>query len=323
MSIKKDKFIALTGGVGGAKLCLGLAQLLSPEELVFLVNTGDDFEHLGFHIAPDLDTLMYTLSGLSNPELGWGRFDETWHFIEALKAVGGESWFNLGDADLATHVRRTELLGGGESLSAVTEQLNQALGTNYVILPMSNDPVQTQVNTESGALSFQHYFVRDRCEPVVTGFDFVGHERAAVNPGLDKWLGDPALAGIIICPSNPFVSIDPILSIPDMKASLRAANVPIIAISPIVGGEAIKGPTAKMMRELSVPASAQTVAAHYRGLIDGIVIDERDADEAPVIERLGIETTVAQSVMVTLADRESLARVAIDFATRVTLARPG
>jgi len=311
------KYLALTGGVGGAKLCLGLAGILDPGEIAFVVNTGDDFEHLGLHVSPDLDTLMYTLSGLSNPETGWGRAGETWQFIAALQAFGGETWFRLGDADLATHVRRTELLRAGHGLTEVTRILTRALGIAHEILPMSDDPVRTRVHTPDGPLAFQHYFVRERCEPRVTGFEFTGSGQARTHPSLTAWLDDPALAGVIICPSNPYVSVDPILSIPGLAAALRTTRVPIVAVSPIIGGEAVKGPTAKMMRELAVPATTAAVAQHYRDLIDGFIIDQADAGAAAEISRLGVDTTVAQTLMVTLADRTDLARRTIDFASRL------
>ena len=312
-----EKYLAITGGVGGAKLCLGFAHLLAAEQVTFVVNTGDDFEHLGLHISPDLDTLMYTLAGLSNPDLGWGRQHETWNFIAALKHLGGDSWFNLGDADLATHVVRTQMLGTGSTLTAVTDRLSRTLGIRHQILPMSNDPVRTIVHTKDASLAFQHYFVREKCTPAVRGFDFDGSADAHTTAEVQTALGDPGLAGVIICPSNPFVSIDPIFAVPGFTEALRAAKVPIIAVSPIVGGEAIKGPTAKMMKELSVPATAAAVAQHYRDLIDGFIIDQKDSDLIDSVVALDIETIVAQTVMVTLADRIDLARTAIGFFRRL------
>jgi len=311
------KYLAISGGVGGAKLCLGLTHVLSEDEVMFVVNTGDDFSHMGLHISPDLDTLMYTLAGLNNRDTGWGRDGETWQFIDAVKKLGGEAWFNLGDADLATHVRRTELLRSGHTLDEVTTNMAAALGIRHRIVPMSNDPVRTCVHTREGSLAFQHYFVRDRCEPEVTGFDFVGADTAVPAPEFKARLGDPSLAAIFLCPSNPYVSIDPILSIPGVREGLAESTAPVIAVSPIVGGEAIKGPTAKMMRELSVPASAPAVAGHYGALLDGFIIDETDADSAAAVAALGMQTTVAQTVMVTLEDRIDLARVAVDFSFRL------
>lgn len=301
-------YLAITGGVGGAKLGLGLAQFLTPEELTFAVNTGDDFEHLGLHIAPDVDTLTYTLAGLSNTETGWGRGDETWNFMEAMAELGGETWFRLGDRDLALHVTRTRLMSAGATLTEATDQICRALGVAHRLLPMSNDPVRTTVRTDRGPLTFQHYFVRDRCEPAVTGFDFAGIDRARLNPAIEECLQN--LRGIIICPSNPFVSIDPMLNLPGARDALKQAGVPIVAVSPIVGGIAIKGPTAKMMRELKVPATAAQVAAHYGDLLNGLVLDRQDEQ---LDGTLGTPTIVAQTVMVTLQDRVDLGRTVVDF----------
>ena len=308
------KYLALTGGVGGAKLGVGLAHILPPSQLAFLVNTGDDFTHLGLHISPDLDTLMYALSGESNVELGWGRRDESWRFIETLRALGGESWFNLGDRDLAVHVLRSERLRAGESLSSITQQLNAALGTQHSVWPMCEAPVPTIVHTLNGPLAFQHYFVRDRCAPAVTGFEFRDAAAARPLPQLLDWLADPALAGIFLCPSNPYVSIDPILAIPGVQAAMRASGVPIIAVSPIVAGLAIKGPTAKMMAELAVPASALAVAQHYGDLLTGYVVDEQDQALLGALRESGHAAIATPSVMLTLADKIHLAGVMCQFA---------
>jgi len=308
------KYLALTGGVGGAKLALGLAQILPPAQLAFLVNTGDDFSHLGLHVSPDLDTLMYALSGESNPDTGWGRREESWRFIETLRALGGESWFNLGDRDLAVHVLRTERLRAGATLSEVTRELNAALGTQHPIWPMSDSPVPTIVQTPDGPLAFQHYFVRDRCAPPVTGFEFRGVAEASPPPAVLDWLADPALAGIFICPSNPFVSVDPILAVPGLRAALRRCAAPVIAVSPIVAGLAIKGPTAKMMAELAVPSTAVAVAEHYRDLLDGYVIDEADAALLEPLKAAGFAAIAAPTVMLTLADKVRLAELVCEFA---------
>jgi len=312
-----QRFIAITGGVGGAKLALGLAQLLSPDEVAFIVNTGDDFEHLGLHVSPDIDTLVYTLSGQSNTETGWGRRGETWQFMHALREFGGETWFNLGDLDLAMHVRRTQRLREGAPLTMVTRELANALGVEYEVLPMSDAPVRTMIGTPSGELAFQHYFVRDRCAPAVTGFRFAGADVAAMTPEIERRLADPALAGIIVCPSNPFVSVDPILAVPGLRQRLKDAGVPIVAVSPIVAGLAIKGPTAKMMTELKIPNSAVAVAAHYRGLVDGFVIDAQDAVLEPDVAALGLRTVVTQTVMLSLADRKQLAADVLRFVERL------
>ena len=261
-------YVALTGGIGGAKLALGLAHILAADQVAFVVNTGDDFEHLGLHISPDMDTLAYTLAGLSNPEAGWGRKDESWQFMAALQELGGETWFRLGDRDLALHVRRTEMLSQGATLTQATRRITTGLGVRHPIIPMSDDPVRTQVHTASGPMAFQHYFVRDRCEPAVTGFEFAGAEDAAPSPDLAAHL--EGCAGIIICPSNPFVSVDPILAVPGLKQALKASGAPLVAVSPIVGGAAIKGPTAKMMGELRGARhrrpSGRTLRRPYRRL---------------------------------------------------------
>ena len=314
------KVVALTGGIGGAKLALGFAKALPAEDTTFVVNTGDDFEHLGFHISPDIDTLVYTLAGEASPEAGWGRRGETWQFIAALKALGGETWFKLGDKDLALHVARRQLLAEGATLTAATAELSRRLGVAQAVLPMSDHPVRTIVETPNGPLAFQHYFVRDRCAPTVTGFAFAGIESAQVNQRLEAALTAWPDA-IVICPSNPFVSIDPILGVPRLKDLLRASRAPVVAVSPIVGGRAIKGPTAKMMRELAIPTTAEAVARHYREFIDGFILDEEDAAAEPAVARLGIATHVAQTVMRTLEDRVALARTALDFAAALRLSR--
>jgi len=311
------KYLAFTGGVGGAKLALGLSKLLQPEQLAFVVNTGDDFRHFGLHVAPDVDTLIYTLSDECNPQQGWGRRNESWHFMDAMEQLGGETWFKLGDRDLAMHVERTRRLAAGQSLTQVTAALASALGIAHPILPMSNDPVSTCVRTAAGLMDFQHYFVREQCAPVVSGFEFRGVERAAVNPEILKRLDDPRLAGVILCPSNPFVSIDPILALPGMRERLAQCAAPVIAVSPVIGGAAIKGPTVKMMRELSLENSAAWVAGHYRDFLDGFVVDKRDDGLRGNIEAMGVPVLVAQTFMETLDDRVSLARDCLRFVEKL------
>ncbi len=311
------RVLALTGGIGGAKLALGFANILEPDEVAFVVNTGDDFEHLGFHISPDVDTLVYTLSGEANVDTGWGRRDESWHFMDAAQDLGMQTWFRLGDRDLALHVYRRERLAEGATLTEVTREICERLGVIQSVLPMSDDPVGTRVLTPDGALAFQHYFVRDRCKPAVTGFEFDGIADARISPDIAGLVGASAshpLSAIVICPSNPFVSVDPILGVPGMRGLLASAGVPIIAVSPIVGGRAIKGPTAKMMRELDIPASASAVARHYRDLITGFVLDECDAGRESEIADLGLATAVTRTVMSSLEDRIALARDVLAFA---------
>ena len=309
--------VALSGGVGGAKLALGLSRILAPAQLDIIVNTGDDFEHLGLMICPDLDTLTYTLAGLNNTETGWGRAGETWTFMTSLRALGGESWFQLGDGDLAIHVERTRRLAAGEPLSRVTAELTARLGIELSVIPMSDDPVRTFVETAAGALAFQHYFVRDQCAPEVTGFEFRGAKTATPSPMALGALADPALDAVVICPSNPFISIDPILAVPGLRGAIEDAAAPVIAVSPIVGGKAIKGPTAKMMLELGVTQSAASVARHYDGLIDGFVLDSEDAASGDEIRALGLDVLTTNTVMQSLEDRVSLAADVLEFATKL------
>jgi LPPG:FO 2-phospho-L-lactate transferase len=306
--------LALAGGVGGAKLAHGLTMQLPPSELLIVVNTGDDFTHLGLRISPDLDTVMYWLAGLNDAARGWGLADETWNFMAALERLGGPTWFNLGDRDLATHVERTRRLAGGESLSAVTHHLCDRLGIAHRIAPMSDDDVRTIVHTDEGPLEFQHYFVRRHCEPHVLRLEYANAPNAAPSAALAAALSDARLTAIVICPSNPFLSIDPILQVAGVRQRIAHSEAPVIAVSPIVGGEAIKGPAAKILRELGREASALEIARHYRGLIDGIVIDACDAALKPPIEALGLKVAVANTIMKGRADQARLAAAVIAFA---------
>jgi LPPG:FO 2-phospho-L-lactate transferase len=315
---RTPRVLALSGGVGGAKLALGLSHILPPEKLTVIANTGDDFTHLGLRICPDIDTLVYTLSDLADRERGWGRHDESWNFMAALGQLGGEDWFNLGDSDLAMHVFRTQALSRGQSLTAVTQAIAGELGIGPAILPMSDDDVATVVETKDGPLPFQHYFVRDKCEPAVAGFRFAGIETARPNAKLMAHLTGGTLDAVILTPSNPFVSIDPILSLTGVRKALKAQPAPLVAVSPIVGGKAIKGPAAKMMSELGLPSTAFAVARHYQGLLDGFVIDHADAEQAKEIEALGMQVVVAQTVMSDLEDRKALARTCCAFANTLT-----
>ena len=306
------RVLALSGGVGGAKLALGLAHAMPAEELLVVANTGDDFEHLGLLICPDIDTVTYTLAGIANPDTGWGRAGESWNAMEALAGLGGEAWFRLGDRDLALHLERTRRIAAGETLSAVTADLARRLGVRASVAPMSDRPVRTIVETPEGPLPFQHYFVREQCRPRVTGFRFEGADAARPSPAFAAAL-DGRLSAAVICPSNPFISIDPILAVPGVREALRRCGVPVVAVSPIVGGRAIKGPTAKMMAELGIPSGAAEVAAHYRGLIDGFVLDRRDAGGAAAVEKLGIVPLVTGTVMQSLDDKVRLAEEVLAF----------
>lgn len=301
-----SRYLAITGGVGGAKLALGLARTLQPEELTLVVNTGDDFEHLGLHIAPDIDTLTYTLAGLANAELGWGRGDESWNCLAVLNQLGGETWFQLGDRDLALHLQRTALLRAGQTLSEVTSELTQQLGIGPRVLPMSDDPVRTIVHCNTGRLSFQHYFVRERCKPRVERIEFEGAAEARPAPGLLDAIAESD--AIIICPSNPFLSVDPMLAIPGVRQALLDSAATVVAVSPIVGGTAIKGPTAKIMHELNLGTMADDIASHYGELLDLFVLDELDKF---LDGQLAVQTLVTQTVMRSVEDKEQLARTVL------------
>ncbi len=305
--------VALLGGVGGAKLASGLAQLLPPERLTFVVNTADDFEHLGLHISPDLDTVMYTLAGLVNPETGWGIKDDTWNTLAMLACYEAPTWFRLGDRDLATHLLRSQWLREGFPLTWVTRQLCWLLGVPQTILPMSDDPVHTRVLTENGEIAFQEYFVRYAWQPRIKGVRFEGIEQAQPTREVVSALRNADV--ILFGPSNPFVSLDPILALPAMRRILSTVRAPRIAISPIVAGRALKGPAAKMMNELNMEASPVTVAAHYRDLLTGFVLDRQDVPCAAVIaEQMGIRTLATDIIMRDEPDRARLAREILQFA---------
>jgi len=303
------KIVALAGGVGGAKLAHGLAQIQKPEDLTVIVNTGDDFEHYGLYICPDLDTVCYTLAGLANPETGWGRKDETWNFIENSSALGGPDWFRLGDKDLGTHLERTRRLKNGDSLSQITNDFCKAWGIVHTILPMSDQPVMTMVNTDEGELAFQEYFVHRRCEPRVKGFRFEGLDKAEPAPGAEEAIR--SADAVIICPSNPWVSIDPILKV------INKIEKPVFAVSPIIGGQAIKGPAAKMYIELGIEPSAFAVANHYRGLLTGFVMDNADAQLIESVRGLNMQTRVTNTLMKCLEDRRQLAIETLNFIKEV------
>ena len=316
----KGTVVALSGGVGGAKLALGLSRVVDPSQLVVVANTGDDFVHLGLAVSPDVDTLVYTLAGLVDPERGWGRRDESWHFMDALERLGGDTWFRLGDADLAMHVERTRRLAAGERLTAVTADFARQLGVAARVLPMSDDPVRTRLQTGEGWMDFQEYFVRRRCEPRVHAVDYAGAGVAAPAPGLLEALRDPGLAAIVICPSNPLLSIGPILAVPGIREAIASRRAPAVAVSPLIGGAAVKGPTAKMMRELGGDATASEVAHGYAGLIDALVADPADAGLA---YPPGLRVHSAPALMNSIEDRERLARAALAAAEAAGRNGPG
>jgi LPPG:FO 2-phospho-L-lactate transferase len=304
------KIVALAGGVGGAKLAHGLAQILPPEDLTIIVNTGDDFEHMGLTICPDLDTVCYTLAGLANPETGWGRVNETWNTISNIEKLGGPNWFRLGDQDFGTHIERTRRLKEGETLSQITKDFCKAWGIKQTILPMTDSPVRTIVNTGEGELAFQEYFVHRHCEPRVKGFRFDGVEGAQPVVGAREAI-DSAQA-IVICPSNPWVSIDPILRVIPLSPAplLKGEGNKIVAVSPIIDGKTVKGPAAKMYAELGIEPSALAVAEHYRNLLTGFVLDSKDEQLSDKFEG---KILVTDTLMNSSADRARLAMDVLQF----------
>lgn len=306
------KVVALAGGVGGAKLADGLAKILSAE-LTVVVNTGDDFDHLGLRICPDLDTVCYTLGGLANPVTGWGRRDESWHAMDTVASLGGPNWFNLGDRDMGTHLERTRRLRMGQSLSEITRAFCQAWGIESQVLPMSNDPIPTIVLTDQGELPFQEYFVHQKCAPRVAGFRFEGSADSVPAPGVSDAIKEADL--IVVCPSNPWVSIDPILAMGNVRASLQGKTV--IAVSPIIGGRTVKGPAGKMFTELGFESSASAVAGHYGKLLTGFVLDQVDVNDQDKIRSLGLEVLVTQTMMNTPEDRQQLAADVLFFGRKI------
>ena len=304
--------LALAGGVGGAKLALGLARILPPDKLAIVVNTGDDESFYGLHVSPDLDTVMYTLAGLSNTDTGWGLAGDTFQALDMLGRYGVDTWFNLGDRDLATHIHRTELLRQGATLSEVTAELCSRVGIEHRIAPMSDQPVRTFLTTQSGDLAMQDYFVRQRSEPQVTGVKYVGSEAASPSPVLRSAMEQANL--LVLCPSNPYLSVGPILAIPGVREGLESFGGFRVAVSPIVGGSALRGPAAKMMGELGDDASCAGVARQYMGITDAFLIDHQDSWLAPEIEGMGIQAVPASIIMETEADKVALAEIIMDMA---------
>jgi LPPG:FO 2-phospho-L-lactate transferase len=313
MNSNFEKYLALSGGVGGAKLALGLSHVLDAEQLLVVANTGDDFQHLGLSVSPDIDTLIYTLSGLSNRELGWGRQDESWDFMQACEELGMETWFRLGDQDLALHIFRTQGLAQGLTLSEVTMELCNRFNIKTEIVPMSDDSVKTFVKTTTGTLPFQEYFVKQRCLPEVTGLEYEGIDSAKMSSSFDQYLDDPALQAIIICPSNPFLSVQPILSLPRVRMKLKEITQPVIIVSPIVEGQALKGPTAKLMKELDFDCDVSGIVDFYADIADGIVIDNKDSSYVEEIESRGVKVYISNIVMQSLQDKKDLAKEVIQF----------
>lgn len=301
--------LAIAGGVGGAKLAAGLAAVLPAGAMTIAVNTGDDFEHMGLTICPDIDSVTYAMAGLNNREKGWGVAGETWAFMDMVDKLDGETWFALGDRDLATHVLRTQALRGGESLSAVTARMTRALGIRQKVVPMSDDPVRTIVSTNEGDLAFQDYFVRRQCAPVFRSIRFDGAENAQMAAGFGAALADPGLEAIVFCPSNPILSMAPILSVPGVRDALIGRRVPAVALSPFIAGQAIKGPAAKIMRELGLGTKPASVAQQYAGLIDGLMVDSVDIEAVD-----GVAVCATDTLMRNAEDQARLAREVLAFA---------
>jgi len=301
--------VALAGGVGGAKLAHGLAAELSPDALTVVVNTADDAEMHGLHISPDLDTVLYTLAGIANPDTGWGIQGDSFRLLEQLGRLGQPDWFRLGDLDFATHITRTNLLRSGASMTEVTRHLAAALGVRATLLPMCDERVETMVRTPDGELAFQDYFVRRHCQDTVLGLRFQGIERATVPAGVREAVA--RADAIVFCPSNPLVSLGPILAVPGMRALLRDRGVPIIAVSPIIAGEAVRGPAASMLGDLGHDRSVVGVARHYQDLRPILFIDQADQDLAAAVAETGARPVVAPTLMRTFEDRRSLARLVL------------
>lgn len=310
------RIVLLVGGVGGAKLAVGLAANLSPEELTVVVNTGDDFEHWGLHVSPDLDTVMYNMAGIANPETGWGLAGDTLQALDMMTRYAGPDWFRLGDRDLVTNLLRTAALREGRSLTSVVEQLRTALGVAHPILPMSDQPVRTMVETDRGILAFQEYFVRERWQPVVKAIRFEGIAQARATEQVADAL-DKATA-VVFGPSNPYLSIDPVLAVPGIRERIIQRGLPCVAVSPIIGGQAVKGPAAKMMAELGQDVSSFGVAKHYEGILKGIMLDVVDKDHCPSIEALNIRTAVRQTLMDTPADKARLGLEVLEWVQEFT-----
>lgn len=315
MSVR-DRVVLLAGGVGGAKLAYGLAQVLPPRALTVIVNTGDDFEHFGLHISPDLDTVMYTLSGLANPTTGWGIDGDSFRAMEMLSRYGGPTWFQLGDLDLGTHLQRSAWLRAGLSLTEVTRRLSLALGVEHSVLPMCDQPVRTRLETEEGELDFQEYFVRLRWQPRVRQIHYAGAETAYLSEVVAQALEGATL--IIFGPSNPMLSLDPILAVPGIRKRIVDSPAFCVAVSPIIDGQAVKGPAAKLMAELGMEVSPLGVARHYADLLGGIILDRVDALHCANIEAIGVLATPEHTLMNTVEDKVRLAETLLNWVEDVS-----
>lgn len=306
MTTLRAHVVLLVGGVGGAKLAVGLANVLPPDALSIIVNTGDDFEHLGLAISPDLDTVLYSLAGLANPQTGWGLTDDTFHAMSMVEHYGGPTWFRLGDRDLATSLVRTSMLQQGKPLTEVTQHLASHLNIEQALLPMTDQTVRTRLETDQGPLAFQEYFVRERWQPAVRSIRFEGAENACPSAAVASALEQATL--IIIGPSNPFLSIDPILAVPGMREQMAESTAPCIAVSPIIGGQAVKGPAAKLMAELGLDVSPIGITRHYEDLLEGIILDTVDNNLCDEIEKLHVRATAQDILMTSLVKKTDLAQ---------------
>jgi len=308
--------VLLVGGVGGAKLAVGLANVLPPDALSIIVNTGDDFEHLGLHISPDQDTVLYSLSNLANPQTDWGIAGDTFHAIDMVERYDGPTWFRLGDRDIGTSLVRTSMLQQGKSLTEVTQHLATRLGIKHTVLPMSDQSVRTYLQTDNGLLGFQEYFVRERWQPIARTIHFKGMEKAHPSPAVRQALAKATL--IVFGPSNPFLSIDPILAIPGIRDQIARSSAPRIAVSPIIGGQAVKGPAAKLMAELGHDVSSFGIAKHYKDLLKGVILDTVDSDLCKEIEKLNVRATAQNTLMTTLVDKTELAASLLQWTEEIT-----
>ena len=305
------KAVALAGGIGASKFLAGLMAVLPPEQVTIIVNTGDDFQWMGLYICPDLDTVTYTLAGLANPETGWGILGDSFHALERLQTLGCDTWFKLGDRDLATHIYRSQKIREGNTLGQVTGDISRKSGIRSVILPMTNSYVPTEIQTDEGTLAFQDYFVRRRCEPRVKDFLFRTIEDATPAPGVLEAIG--AAEAVFICPSNPYISIGPILAVPGIREALHETDARIVAITPIIAGRAIKGPTARMLSEMGQEVSALSVARMYSDFVDLFVLDERDAGLLPRVASLGLQVRLADTLMDDHQSKIDLARKVVEM----------
>jgi LPPG:FO 2-phospho-L-lactate transferase len=306
------KVVLLSGGVGGARFAVGVAEAAGAAALTVIGNVGDDLEVLGLHVSPDLDSVLYTLAGVGDAERGWGRAEETWNALETAATLGGEAWFRLGDRDLGLHLVRTEALRRGESLSAITRRLAEALGVESTLVPATDDRLRTWVETSAGALPFQDWFVRRGHRDPVDGVRFEGAESARPAPGVLEAVGEADL--LLIAPSNPFVSIGPILAVPGIREAVDRRRVPCVAVSPLIGGQAVKGPAADMLARLRGGTGAEQVTSCYSGLVDALVFDEADADDAAAVAALGVRPIVTRTLMSDRPATRRLAEAALDVA---------